>query len=98
MLLILFGLSQVVLFLLFILKPWKTDKEWEQEVWSVFGSMIFYLASLTCDALFKLYFSVVLLVCIYQYKSVMKFRRLSDEQSVDVRPKMIVPVLISVVV
>ena len=98
MLLILFGLSQVVQFLLFMLKPWQTDADWEEEVDSVFGTMIFYLASIIFDALFKLYFSVVLLVCIYQYKSAMKFRRLSVEQSVDVRPKMIVPVLISAVV
>ena len=98
MLFILFGLSQVVQFLIFMLKPWKTAAEWEQEVDSVFGTMIFYLATIIFDALFKLYFSVVLLVCIYQYRSAMKFRRLSDQQSVDVRPKMIVPVLISVVV
>ena len=60
--------------------------------------MGFYLVSITSDALFKILFCIVLITCIVRYFIVMKYKKMKIKLSVDVRPKMIIPVLIVVIV
>ena len=61
------------------------------------GPLSFYLTEVISDALFKLYFTIVLVICIWRYVRAMNYKGLSQFQSMDVRPTMIVPVLIAAI-
>ena len=61
------------------------------------GPVSFYLTEVISDALFKLYFTIVLALCIWRYVKAMNFKGLSQFRSMDVRPTMIVPVLIAAI-
>ena len=65
MLIILFILQQVVLLILFLAS--RKDDASKRDLEEFVGPLAFHMTAVISDALYKLYFTVVLFTCIFRY-------------------------------